>query len=144
MRFRKKPVEVEAIQWTGKNTREVKAWISEQIGDLDNIAVFVQRRSQNMTETLWGNVADPDWGKEVTAALWVQANTTYLPLTTGEWVMHDQFGFYPCKDGGDGAPMNYEPVWHDETLPVPTPDRGGCGACGRVRPCGGPHDCAAM
>lgn len=28
-RFRKKPVEIEAIQWTGKNVKEVTAWLKE-------------------------------------------------------------------------------------------------------------------
>lgn len=32
MKFRKKPVEVEAIQYTGKNENEVMAWARKQIG----------------------------------------------------------------------------------------------------------------
>lgn len=54
MRFRKKPVEIEAIQWTGKNTAEVKKWISNQPGlsdAVDEIALFIPRRA--MSKTLW-------------------------------------------------------------------------------------------
>lgn len=104
MKITKKPVTVEAIQWTGKNTAEVKAWMTSAIhrdgtGDPggSNIALFVKRRSKDMTTTLFTNLitAPKD---DVTAALWVAANGQYLGIVDGEWILKDSLGFYPCAD----------------------------------------------
>lgn len=110
------PVEVEAVRWTGKNTGEVKAWMMSQYLAEDEhtsdpqIAMFVRRRASGMTETLFRNlIANP--APDVTAALWVAASDQYVGLVSGEWILKDSLGFYPCADNGEGtAPMNYQPV----------------------------------
>ena len=110
MRFRKKPVVVEAIQWTGRNVPEVKAWMTSCLHrdgqSVPDIALFVKRRSSQMTTTLFSNLLD-DPKPEVTAALWVAANSRYLGIVDGEWIIKDQHGFYPCL-GDDEAPANYD------------------------------------
>lgn len=102
MKFRKKPVEVEAVRWTGKNTREVRAWITEQERGrmlAEKVAVFVPRRSAAMTETLWKNIADPEWSDEVTAAIYDYLHETYVGVKDGHWIICGVKGeFYPCDD----------------------------------------------
>jgi hypothetical protein len=88
-RYRKKPVEIEAMQWSGDNYPQLHAWT--------------------------GNRED---GHEIVAAaphglqLWVQANEAWLTLENGEWIIRDSRGFYPCKP--DIFEQNYEPAT-DET-----------------------------
>lgn len=71
--YRKRPVEILALQWTGENKEELSEW-----------------------------TADPEPGIRFMPSgatfLWVQANETWLPLETGEWVIKDSLGFYPCKE----------------------------------------------
>lgn len=114
--FRKKPVVVQAHRWTGANTREVKAWVAEQLidhgHDADGIALFLPRRSTVMTETLWENVADETWGHDVTGAVYDRLHQTWVGVITGQWIICGTEGeFYPCADDGTGhAPLNYEPA----------------------------------
>ncbi len=113
VKAQKRPVVVDAMQWTGKNAGELKAWMMTLIvEDVDvdeatrrelrrtlpaaSTALFVKRRQTGMTETLFRNLI-PDPAKSCTAALWVAANESYLPLVDGEWVIHDAIGFYPCQ-----------------------------------------------
>lgn len=112
VRARKRPVVVDAMQWTGKNTGELKAWMAGFVLQPvlpvdspveppyvrhDRVALFVKRRATGMTETLFRNVVEHP-SPECSAALWVAANESYLPLVDGEWVMHDNLGFYPCAE----------------------------------------------
>jgi len=115
VRARKRPVVVDAMQWTGKNTGPLKAWmmgfvveaidgaprherraVKQAVRDFE-VAMFVKRRSTGMTEALFRNLID-DPSPECSAALWVAANESYLPLVDGEWVIHDSVGFYPCQE----------------------------------------------
>lgn len=92
-RYRKRPVEVEAMQWTGDNGDELLSWTDGGFYVLDP------------EDGAWcGN-------PEATGALYVGANSTELPIETGEWVIHDSKGFYPCK--ADVFTETYEPVSED-------------------------------
>lgn len=77
MRYRKKPVEVEAVRWTGDNADEMSAWMGADFDVLD---------PADATD-------DPDQ----TATIFVDANSRWLGIVTGEWVIRDRLGFYPCK-----------------------------------------------
>lgn len=103
-RYVKKPIPTDAFRWNGKNVKEMKEWMDSLQPEHD-IALFVKRRA--VTKTFFLNlIEDPE--DDVTAALWVAANNSYLGITDGEWVMHDEHGFYPCKSEPDGsAPLNY-------------------------------------
>lgn len=69
--FRKKPVVVEAMPWTGNNIDQLWDWAGA-----DNI---------------YGpTVANP-------LRLYVAANQAWLDLEVGEWILRDSAGFYPCK-----------------------------------------------
>lgn len=87
-RYRKKPVEVEAIQYTGDNLSAVTAFVGE--GDFAPIHPDDQ--------------VDGDYDAE----LYVAANGAWVPIEPGEWILRDQRGCYPCK--ADIFAATYEPV----------------------------------
>lgn len=89
-KYRKKPVVVEAMQWTGDNPSEVEAFT-----DYDGLVRFLPP----------GSYAGE---RSTSAHLWVDANRTMLPLEVGEWIIRDSRGFYPCKP--DIFEATYEPV----------------------------------
>lgn len=76
-KFRKKPVVIEAMQWDGDSVADLKYWTG---------GAFFEVEPDDRTD-------DPD----ATGQLWVEANGRYLPIVTGEWVIKDSKGFYPCK-----------------------------------------------
>lgn len=91
-RYRKKPIVIEAIQWTGDNEAEIQAWAGA-----DSFRV------------LNAEDAEDSGNPEATAELRVAANgNTWLPMNTGEWVLHDSAGFYPCQ--ADIFQATYEPA----------------------------------
>lgn len=73
-----KPTRVEAAQWTGKNELVIQQWLAP-------IAF---------------HELDPEDAEEPhqTAELYVNANGVWVPLVTGEWILVDSVGAYPCKD----------------------------------------------
>ncbi|MFR9773121.1 hypothetical protein [Nocardia sp. SC052] len=73
-RYRKRPVTIEAMQWTGDNYPDLYAWT----GNRDDGHEIVAAAPQGLQ-------------------LWVQANEAWLTLETGEWIIRDSRGFYPCK-----------------------------------------------
>lgn len=70
-RWRKNPIEFDAIQFTGDNEEEVRAFCGGSY-------FFFDRSSH--------------------ARLWVEANKTHLTIEIGEWIIRDSVGLYPCKD----------------------------------------------
>lgn len=81
-KFRKKPVVIDAMQWTGGNINDLWDWAGA-----DNI--------YGPTE------ASP-------LRLYVAANDAWLNLEVGEWIIRDSEGYYPCKP--DIFAATYEPV----------------------------------
>lgn len=79
MRYRKKPVEVEAVQWNGNNTPAVMEFVGNHVADNgDELLTFVP-------------LAYPK------PKLWVAANKSWIDVEIGEWFIRDSLGFYPCK-----------------------------------------------
>jgi hypothetical protein len=77
--FRKNPVEIQAMQWTGGS---------------DNAYALTQWMGSSRFTQLHGSMRE---GSAYTAQIWVQANEEWLRIQTGEWVIRDSKGFYPCK-----------------------------------------------
>lgn len=77
-RYRKRPVVIEAMQWTGNNLPAISKWVGADSARLDTVLSF----DRPPVETL---------------ELWVAANKSWLPLQTGEWIIRDELGFYPCN-----------------------------------------------
>lgn len=86
-RFVKKPVEVWAIQFDGKNFEAVHAFVGNRYIEGQ------QTRAFNPIGTYL--TGDPS---VTPAELWVEANQSVLPIEVGEWIIRDKLGFYPCKD----------------------------------------------
>lgn len=83
-KYRKKPVEIEAMQWTGDNAADLGEWTGDAFHD------------------------KPCGVGHGTACLYVAANQAHLGIPTGEWVIRDRAGFYPCR--ADVFAATYEAV----------------------------------
>ena len=90
-RFHKKPVVVEAIQWTGSNTRAVMEWTGER-----------RNPDTGGLELTFVPLAYPR------PKLWVAANSAWVEVEPGEWFIRDARGVYPCKP--DIFEATYEPA----------------------------------
>lgn len=78
-RFRTKPVEIEAIQFTGDNYSEITKWTSGNFWPVDE-----EDRHE-----------DPDCIAEVYDIL----HSTWIGVKTGQWIVRGAKGeFYPCDD----------------------------------------------
>lgn len=77
-RYRKRPVEIEAAQWTGDNAEEIQTFTGEVELESGSALAFLPR--------------------PLPAQLYVAANDSWLPIERGEWVAKDRHGCYPIKD----------------------------------------------
>lgn len=93
-RYRRKPVEVEAIQWTG--------------GNVDEMQEFTGHRADNEDE-VFQSFPNIDDGAQL-AVLWTERSRRYCELPVGSWAIResDGSGFYPCA--GDVFASTYEPA----------------------------------
>lgn len=87
--FKSRVIDIEAVQWTGKNLEEVED--------------FVGKTPQGYKGFFIEGEDDREGG-----VLWIQANTNWSGIEIGEWILHDSRGFYPCKD--DIFKKKYEEV----------------------------------
>ena len=79
-RFRKKPVTVEAMQWTGNNSPAIASW-----SDL----AFTVTDDEDREHT-----DDP----EATASVYDRLHSTRVLVYTGDWIIKGISGeFYPCR-----------------------------------------------
>lgn len=100
--YRKKPVTIEAMQWTGYNADELYAWaFRPAVGSSVANAVvecFKTFDDDTIYDEIRGEKLDELAARGCTAALWVDANGEWLGIVIGEWVAKDRHGFYPIKD----------------------------------------------
>jgi hypothetical protein len=95
--FRKRPVEVEAIRWTGDNESEVVAWAGRD----PQAAGYFNRLDPEDRE----NSDDPD----ATAQVFDRLHSTWVLVFTGQWIVRGVKGeLYPIAD--DVLAETYEPV----------------------------------
>lgn len=89
MKYRKQPIEVDAVQWTGAN--------------LPELAAFTARQFQAVEPP-----KDSD-GSEMTARVFDRLHDTWVLLRTGDWVVRGIRGeFYPVES--EVFRSTYEPV----------------------------------
>lgn len=82
IRFRKKPIEIEAVQWTGDNEEELYAFTGSQ-----NFAVIHPDDRANSD--------DP----EATASVFDELHSTWVLVYTGQWVIRGvKEEFYPINE----------------------------------------------
>lgn len=89
VRWRKKPVEFDAVQWTGDNLEEMQEFVGLRPAYEGELVLGFTEIGMYLSD-----LENPN----ATAELWVAANNRILPIETGEWVIKDSLGFYPCKD----------------------------------------------
>lgn len=99
-RYRKLPVDIEAIQWTGDNEAEIASFV----GPAGDGGADYDRAPHPNHPGFFVIIEGPMAG----GRLWVAANHTWLSIEVGEWVARDAAGFYPIKDAIFTA--SYEPV----------------------------------
>jgi hypothetical protein len=81
--YRKRPVEIQAIQWTGRNTAQICTWVG---GKTRDISLLGER-----------------------AALAIHTLEGVMRADVGDWIIRGIKGeFYPCKP--DIFEATYEPV----------------------------------
>lgn len=102
------PVEVEAIQFTGKNGAEVAEWVNEradfsrahpELPDDTAITWFITRgMSASTGSQAWRYVKDgAKWPDSVKASVFNFLSGVWLPVHNFEFVVQDSEGaFYPC------------------------------------------------
>ena len=91
-RWRKRPVEVEAVQWDGVNTARI--WHLTGPTNFDRLS-----DEDRM------NCADPD----ATAQVYDKLHSTWVLVFDGQWIIKGIKGeFYPCAD--DVFRETYEPA----------------------------------
>jgi hypothetical protein len=90
-KYRKKPVIVEAIQWTGKNWDEIKEFVRHTKNDT----------ALRMVCSVIGGSA---------LALWIAKSNTSGTVHLDDWIIkeRDGVGFYPCTN--EQFKETYEPV----------------------------------
>ena len=79
--YRRRPTDIEAVQWTGENAAEIADWVGTGPGRNGPISKFDD------------SMVFPG-GK---ARLFVDANDGWRDIEVGEWVAKDVKGFYPIK-----------------------------------------------
>jgi hypothetical protein len=90
--YRKRPVTVEAVRWTGDNLSELYEFTGRSHFD-------------QLDEQDRANSADP----EATASVFDKLHSTWVLVYTGQWVIKGIRGeFYPCAD--DVFRETYEPA----------------------------------
>ena len=88
MKFRKRPVEIEAVRYTGDNADDVKAFIGH--------ATVEQK-------------ALPGPGRGMTEGIVIRTLEGDMKASVGDWIIRGVQGeFYPCKP--DIFEATYEPV----------------------------------
>ena len=79
-RFRKRPVEIEAVQWTGDNWYYLREW------------------TDNKFDVLYPDDRDED--PEATAQVFDELHSTWVLVYDNDWIIRGVKGeFYPCRDG---------------------------------------------
>lgn len=97
-RYRKKPVEVDAIQWTGDNHEDVLRFAIAYHPDSGPMNHFWPLDPEDAGD-------DPD----MTAEVFDNLHSTWIGVYTGNWIIRGVRGeFYPCAD--DVFRATYEPV----------------------------------
>jgi len=118
-RYRSKPVEVDAVQWTGDNADEVRAFVREH---------------DPASDQLRGTGGFDTWAGRTNAAVWVRASNAWCDVHVGSYVMAERNGpgVYPCRRA------DFEDRWD----PIPTEPCTGLAAayCPNHGDCTCPHD----
>jgi hypothetical protein len=84
--YRKKPVTITAVQWTGKNVKQMRAFAGRNFNAVD--------------------IEDPAEDSEWAAQVFDVLHSTWIGVYPGQWVIKGEF--YPCD--GEVFRATYEEV----------------------------------
>lgn len=101
-RWRKRPVTVEAVRWTGDNAAELAEFTGSRFGVID---------PEDRTDA-----------PELTGQVFDVLHSTWVGMSTGQWVLKGVRGeFYPCDDAV--LAETYDPAGDDDGTPCRTVTR---------------------
>lgn len=103
--FVKKPIEVDAIQWTGtdERAREISKWVLVSGYDLEEmrfpVGEFIALGSDRSHE-VFGPARTAQWINEgYSACVYDISHSAWLGVHTGAWIIKGlQEEFYPCDE----------------------------------------------
>lgn len=100
MKFTKKPIAVEAMQFTGKNSAAVKEWVNSSPKVESFETWFLTKSMSNPTgNQAWNYVKDEKWGSDIVAAVYDYLHDTWVGVKKGQWIIRGVSGeYYPCDE----------------------------------------------
>lgn len=82
MRYRKRPLVIEAVQWTGQNVDEIKAFVGRRPGTAEQGFVLA------------GEGPEHEWND---ASVWAEREGCWMRCPVDHWIIKGVTGeFYPC------------------------------------------------
>lgn len=111
-RFTKKPVTIEAIQFVGG--KDNIAAINEFVQAPKSMTYFV---TKNSGAQAWNAVRDPEWPKDIVAAVYDKLLNTWVGVRKNQWIIRGIKGeLYPCDPDvfRDTYDVELEDVIEDE------------------------------
>ena len=101
MKYRKRPLVIHALQWTGDNAAEIKAFVGRRPGTGEPAFLVPEE------------APDRGWDE---AHLWTEAEGSWDRCPVGHWVVRGVMGeFYPHHP--DSFARTYEPVEAEQGTP---------------------------
>lgn len=83
-RYRKRPTEIQAMFWNGRNTDLITKWCG------------TYRTDDGERRTIFTSPGAVTMGSGIpTADLWVEANKSIVMVQPNNWIARDRLGFYP-------------------------------------------------
>lgn len=119
--YRKNPVTITALQWTGHNIDEMYGWAHRPAALHNGIVECFMTLDDDTARDTLGSKLDLLLSNGCTAVLWCDANDEWLGLVDSEWVAQDSEGFYPIKNAV------FKRSYTEDTVPdgaiwVPSPE----------------------
>ena len=94
-KFRTRPVEIEAVRWTGDNLKEVQAFVGSRPVDVNHSIINFQKAG---TYGLWIH-DDGSKIEDITGEIYDILHHSWIGVKTGQWIVRGVKGeHYPCDD----------------------------------------------
>jgi len=89
-KFKKKPVEIEAIQYTGKNDFQIANWSNDLVSP-------ISKWSNDLVSP--SPVLEPSENNQSGSYLQIKTSEGVMTAIVGDWIIKGEKGeFYPCKN----------------------------------------------
>lgn len=115
MRYQSKPIIIDAIQFTGTNTREVALFcngfevLSPSPMPKGSTLFVAKSQSAATGNQAWNYLRDVSWSSDIIAAVYDVLHDTWVGVKRGQFIIRGTKGeFYPCDP--EVFEMKYEPM----------------------------------